>query len=163
MKFVSALVMLTLFLIAPSGDTKCDCRSVESTETTRAGGNEWVAYKDPSVYRKMAGKVRMPLPELQEDVLVEIFDNPDYLLCEWTPGNPNNCTMNASGGQRRLAACKTGKDGKFCFNDLPAGNYELRVSKDKGWSPTHVYIRIDPQDPNSTKKKPIEVSLKIGI
>jgi len=103
----------------------------------------------------------MPLHELQEDLLVEVFDNPDYLLCEWKPHNPNRCTMKPSGDQRRLAACRTGKNGEFCFDNIPAGSYELRVSKSQEWSPTHVYLTIDPQDPKSTNK-PLEVSLQIG-
>lgn len=104
----------------------------------------------------------MPLKELHDDLLVELFDQPDYLLCEWKPNNPDRCTTKPPDDQRRLAACRTGKDGKFCFDNLPAGTYELRISKSKDWSPTHVYVVVDPKDPKSTNT-PIEASLNIGI
>lgn len=162
MKVIAGLMIFAVFLVNPTRAKKCDCRAAASNETTRAGGNEWIVYKELGVHRRIEGIVRMPLPELQEEILVEVFDNPDYLLCEWKPENPNRCMMTPSGDQRRLAACRTGKDGKFCFESIPAGSYELRVSKDQGWSPTHVYLVIDPKDPKSTNK-PIKVSLRIGI
>ena len=161
MKVIVGLMIFAVLLVAPIPGKKCDCRAAASSETTRVGGNEWVVYREPAVHRRVQGVVRMPLDELQEDVLVEVFDNPDYLLCDWKPHNPNRCTMKPSGDQRRLAACRTGKNGEFCFDNLPAGSYELRVSKDQGWSPTHVYLAIDPKDSKSTNK-PIEVPLQIG-
>lgn len=161
MKIITGLIIFAVFWVAPIGGKKCDCRAVTANETTRVGGNESVVYKESRIHRRVQGVVRMPLNELQEDVLVEVFDNPDYLLCPFLPNNPNRCTMKPSGDQRRLAACITGKNGEFCFDDLPAGNYELRVSKDQGWNPTYVYLTIDPQNPKSTNK-PIEVPLQIG-
>ena len=161
MKVITGFIIFTVVWGALISVKKCGCRAAASNETTRVGGNEWVVYKEPGVHQRVKGVVRMPLPELQEDLLVEVFDKPDYLLCEWKPNNPNRCTMTPSDDQRRLAACRTGKDGEFCFDNIPAGSYELRVSKSQEWSPTHVYLVIDPKDPKSTNK-PIEVSLRIG-
>ena len=162
MKIITGLLIFAVCLVAPIKDKKCDCRAAAANETTRAGGNEWVVQQEPGVRRRIQGVVSMPLPELQEDLLVEVFDKPDYLLCEWKANNPNRCTTKPSDDQRRLAACRTGKDGKFCFDDLPAGTYELRISKNQEWSPTHIYVVVDPKNPKSTNT-PIEVSLNIGI
>lgn len=162
MKVTTGLILFAVCLVASMHAGKCDCRAVASNETTRVGGNEWVVYREPGVKRRIQGVVSMPLKELHEDLLVELFDKPDYLLCEWKPDNPDRCTTRPPDDQRRLAACRTGKDGKFCFDNLPAGTYELRISKSQEWSPTHVYVVVDPKDPKSTNT-PIEVSLNIGI
>ena len=102
----------------------------------------------------------MPLAELNDNVLVEVFDQPDYLICEWRDKNPNNCTTTPPDSQRRIAACVTGKDGAFCFSKLHAGKYELRVSKGAEWSPTHVLVTVDPGRGTS---KPIKVHLNLGF
>ena len=157
----TALVLTTLALLVP-GKPGCKCVQTAPDDTTRWGGNEWVAYKEDGVYRKIQGKVEMPLPELEEDVLVEVFDHPDYLICEWEDKNPNNCTTTPPKEQRRVAACKTEKGGEFCFNDIPAGRYELRVSKGSGWSPTHVHVTVDPNNAKPLKEK-IMVKLNLGF
>lgn len=99
--------------------------------------------------------------EKMDDALVEIFDKPDYLLCEWRPGNPNRCTADAPAGQRRVAACKTGKDGRFCFSDIPAGSYEVRVSKGSGWNVAKVYVVVEPKGRGS-KSGGIVVEMEVG-
>ena len=138
----------------------CECKSVGSSAVTRSGGNEWVAYRQKGVFKTIRGQLDMPLPELNDDVLVEVFDQPDYLVCEWRDKNPNNCTTTPPDNQRRIAACVTGKDGTFCFSNLPAGKYEVRLSKGIEWSPTHVLVQVDPKGGSST---PIEVRLNLGF
>jgi hypothetical protein len=95
------------------------------------------------------------------DALVEIFDKPDYLLCEWEPNNPRGCTTNPPAEQRRVAACRTGKDGRFCFGDIPAGKYELRVSKDGGWNVVHAYVVVDPNS-RASKDGGIVIKMTVG-
>jgi hypothetical protein len=156
------LLMVAAATLSMGRSPLCDCTRVTSKETTRLGGNEWIAYKEKGEYRRISGVVQMRLPELRENILVEIFDRPNYLLCNWRPGNPNKCSTNPPEHQRRIAACRTGKDGRFCFGYLPVGTYELRVSKDQGWSPTHVYVVVDPNSRKSAKRG-LQVSLNIGI
>jgi hypothetical protein len=81
-----------------------------------------------------------------DGALVEVFDRPDYLLCEWEEGNPRGCTIRPPAGQRRVAACVTGEGGKFCFDGLPAGRYELRASRDGQWNVLHAYVVVNPRD-----------------
>ena len=92
-----------------------------------------------------------------EGALVEVFTHPEYLLIE-TPidkrGRPN---------QRRVAACRTGADGKFCFAGLPAGKYELRSSSEDtatGWNASQVYVILNPR---SRRKKELIVEMTLGI
>lgn len=159
LKIFVGLIIAATFTIIPPVVSKCNCQP--ATETTRAGANEWVVYREPVVHKKAAGVVEFSSKILQQDLLVEIFDSPDYLMCEWRANNPNKCSATPPQDQRRLAACKTGKDGKFCFDNIPAGNYELRVSKDRSWSVTHIYLVIDPKDSKSSST-PIQVSMRPG-
>lgn len=66
-----------------------------------------------------------------DGVLVEIFDHAEQVHA--VPGPQRR-------GQRRLAACVAGKDGRFSF-DLPPGKYELRCSKE-GWNPTSLVVEV---------------------
>ncbi len=100
-------------------------------------------------YREMTGVVNSSIPEA--GVLVEVFDNPGYLLDESRRGSHPE--------QKRLRACVTGDDGSFCFRNLPSGKYELRASVSAGWDVTHVYIIIDRK---SGSKESIDVWLHIG-
>lgn len=158
-------VFLIVVVIMSSGSVasqkpSCTCKMVGSDAITRSGGNEWVAYRQTGILKLIRGNVAMPLAELSDNVLVEVFDQPDYLICEWRDKNPNNCTTTPPANQRRIAACVTGKDGAFCFSNLPAGKYELRVSKGAEWSPTHVLVTVNPGRGTS---KPIEVHLNLGF
>jgi hypothetical protein len=159
MKIIFPLIIFATLIAAPSGASKCNCEP--ATEKTRPGANEWVIYKEPLVHKKAEGVVELPTPDLKQDLLVEIFDRPDYLMCEWRANNPNKCSTIPPQDQRRLGACKTGKDGKFCFDNIPAGNYELRISKGQSWSITHVYLVIDPKDSKSSSTS-IRVSMRPG-
>ena len=73
--------------------------------------------------------------------LVEVFTHPEYLLSNdsYSRGKPE---------QRRVAACMTGTDGKFCFRGLPAGKYELRSSSNDryGWNASQVYVVVDHEE-----------------
>lgn len=157
--FLLVVVILAFGSVA-SQKPRCHCKSVDPDELTRSGGNEWVAYQQPGIFKSIRGNVAMPLRELNENVLVEVFDQPHYLICEWRDRNPNNCTTSPPDSQRRIAACVTGSDGTFCFPSLPAGQYELRVSKGAEWSPTHVLVTVDP---NRGTSKLIEVRLNLGF
>ena len=90
------------------------------------------------------------------DVLVEIFDKPDHLLASY----PQNEKLKRE--QRRIAACKTGADGRFCFQNIPKGKYEIRASVDSGWNVTHVWVLIDPHG-RQAKKEDLRLSMSLGI
>jgi hypothetical protein len=68
-----------------------------------------------------------------EDVLVELYDQPEIALTAKTSSDREK--------QKRLAACVTGKDGKFSFDPRP-GKYELRLSKHNEWRCTSIIIEV---------------------
>jgi protocatechuate 3,4-dioxygenase beta subunit len=87
--------------------------------------------------------------------LVEVFTKPEYLLSDKTydRGKPE---------QRRIAACRTNIDGKFCFLALKSGKYELRSSSNgaTGWNVSQIYVVVDAQ---KGLTKGLRVKMTLGI
>jgi len=106
-------------------------------------------------YRQLAGVVRDMNGELVSDVLVEVYDKPEYLLLQYPESEEKKEE------QHQIAACVVGAGGKFCFRDLPPGNYELRVSKAGGWNHTHVYVVIAAGKQKASKRN-LEITLYPG-
>jgi hypothetical protein len=143
-------LVLLLATIVPLSASRCSCHHPEKGDQTRCGGNEMVVEVPEKHYRELSGVIKLGSDTSQE-VLVEIFDNPEYLLHKPLPnGNPK---------QKRLRACVTSEDGSFCFRNLPSGKYELRASLSAGIDVTHVYAVVDTKNGS---KEPIEVSLHVG-
>ena len=160
MKQILLGLLLTAFVPVPVM-TQIKCRSAKATnETTRWGGNHWNAKKDEIVYKSLIGSVKMWVDDSPFDnVLVEVFDQPDYLFCERLPNNPNGCSTKPPANQRRIASCLTGKDGKFGFAGLSSGEYELRISAGVAWNVEHIYVRVDPK---KGKTKRIQIGMRVG-
>jgi hypothetical protein len=127
--------LLACALAAPSVLGDCKCHRAADDETTHFGGNETVVFVEQESHRRLEGTVHAPDDTKLGNALVEVFDHPEYLLGDkpWAD-RPQ---------QKRLAACRTAADGKFCFPNLPPEKYELRSSIDSGWDVTHVYVIVD--------------------
>jgi hypothetical protein len=150
---VSAVLLLLSVFVAPSVLGDCKCGTVKEEEITRWGGNEVVIQVEEKTYRQLSGTVQMFGDRPLKDVLVEIFDRPGYLLNRSAPFKRYDPE------QKRVAACRTSADGKFCFRDLPSGKYELRSSIDSGWNVTQLYVVVD-KKAGQTKK--IQVRMSVG-
>ena len=147
------LALITLFLvIAPAIYGDCRCRRPEKNDSTRLGGNEAIVLVLKDHFRELTGLVEAFENEPAKDVLVEVFDKPDYLV--------DNKPWADRPQQKRLKACLTSTDGRFCLRGLPSGAYELRMSKDSGWDVTHVYVVLDCK---AGKKEQIKVRMHIGV
>ena len=99
----------------------CTC-TVTTQEPTRPDEN-MIILAMTSRLRVAKGTVtdmnRQPVP----NALVEAFTDPEALTL---PTSPEAEARRAK--RRRVAACLTDSEGKFCFATLPAGKYELRSS-----------------------------------
>lgn len=152
-RLLSCSLALTLCAaIAPTVQGDCKCHKPERGEKTRQDANMPVTMKLEGQFRELKGLVQIDAERPMEDVLVEIFDKPDYLL----GGNPFADHPN----QKRLKACVTSADGKFCLRGLSSGKYEIRVSKDGGWNITYAYVELDQKHGT---KEPIEINMSIGV
>ena len=150
---VMALLTSLLTAARPSLSVDCACHKPEKGDHTRYGGNVSVVVPLEKSYRDLHGTVQMVDGRVLENALVENFDNPDYLL-KTTPQNNLKQPQ-----QKRLAACVTGPDGKFCFRHLPSGTYELRSSMKSGWNVTHVHVTVDKR---SGESEEIAVRMSLG-
>src|SRR3954452_866970 len=152
-RIVAVTLTANFLAVTPSTSTSgaCTCHKSEKGDTTHGGANEYIVVLEEESYRELQGTVRMWDDTPIENVLIEIFDNADYLLKDdsWRK-NPT---------QKRLAACLTGADGKFCFCHLPSGSYELRASLSDGWNVTHVHIAVDKR---AGHKKHAVVYMRVG-
>jgi hypothetical protein len=93
--------------------------------------------------------------EIVSGVLVEVFDHPDYLLLSYPE------RQKQKKDQRRIAACVGGSDGRFCFESLQPGKYELRFSKDGGWKHTQVYVVVVAANRKASKRG-LQISMQVG-
>ena len=148
--FILALALLACALVAPVLLGNCECHHPEKGDSTRPGANMFIVQQEEKPYRKLEGRVELYEDRPLEEVLVEVFDQPEYLLKNG--GNaPNN--------QKRLASCVTSEGGKFCFRHLPPGKYELRASSKAGVNVTHVYVVVDKR---AGQTKELVVGMSVG-
>ncbi len=147
-----AVLIIPIALQLPNG-SRCSCTS--SDESTRAGANENIIIAQRATYSRLEGVIHDVNGGVLSDVLVEVFGKPDYLLLKHPESEKKKK------GQRRLAGCVVGADGKFCFSGLPDGKYELRFSKDGGWKHTQVYVVVGPANSNASEQS-LDISMQIG-
>jgi hypothetical protein len=107
------------------------CIEEPITTMTRWGGNERIEIdmRDKPV-RDVNGIVMWLDDRPSDDSLVQVFSR-----------RPSDPRIQASADEHGvpMAACRTGADGLFAFS-LPPGEYELRVSLDKGIDVSSVLI-----------------------
>ena len=142
-------ILVTFFvltcLINPLDAQKCICHGPEPGATTRTRYFDEVSVVEKKPYKILHGVAHLAVSdEPTEDVLVELFTHP----------------KNKSEEARRIAACLTEADGRYCFSGLRKGNYELRGSREGGFEITHVYVTVDPLSTESTEK---EINLVIYL
>jgi hypothetical protein len=144
-KLFTALLILTCS-VNQLGAQDCKCITANPREITRQGYFAELSIIEKKPHKQIRGVVHHPQDDPLAGVLAEVFTYPQRLL-------KSKRTEFGLKSQRRVAACWTGASGEFCFIGIPKGAYELRLSKDGGWSTTHVYIAVNPNNRHSTKAK----------
>lgn len=97
-------ILILAVTISFQSSSECSCAKLKADEVTKRG---WMSVVLPSKSVKIIqGKVVDPNETPRVDAFVEVFDK-----------------------RGRVAGCKVGADGKFCFSDISSGKYELRVSQ----------------------------------
>jgi hypothetical protein len=130
-----------------SSKRSCKCSPAAASDQTN-WGNGNVIIKKEQLFKSLRGTI-IAAGDLKPlaGVLVEVYDKPEGLLMDFRERESRKAK------QRRIAACITGADGQFCFDNIPFGKYELRSSKPIEWNPTSVYVVVDPKNPRSVRSK----------
>lgn len=97
------------------------------------GANETIEIRG-LVVDKLSGTVVYPDDALAKDSVVELYDLP--------PDRPDIGVNEIMGGRTRRTACVTGPDGRFCFSDVPAGEYLLRAGTRQPHGMNELYMRV---------------------
>ena len=144
--FIMAVTLLMLLSSTPS-HRGCECEKVDDSEKTWWGhmANEQA---EESPRKHIQGKVVAPNEDPVEGALVEVFND---------DGSNRNPT---SQKQQRVAACKVGEKGKFCFDGLKPGKYILAVGS-RGFNITFFSVTLDPGHKKSSNKS-LTVELQLG-
>jgi hypothetical protein len=158
MRIIAILLVFTSLEVFTSGNT-CNCRKPITGETTHWGNSDVIVQED-KIFKSIRGVVQRPDGSPMPDTLVEIYNRPEGLLLDWRERKERDSR------QHRIAACKTGDDGNFCFVNIPPGKYELRSRKPTekccGWDTTRAYIILNPRKRNSTSAE-IETLMNLSI
>jgi hypothetical protein len=126
---------------------ECRCAPAADDDVTRWGGNEVVVGKAEKSYKRLSGEVTYGTTESASGALVELYTHPEHLFLKY----PENVKKRKR--QRRVAACVTGEDGRYCLGFIEAGKYELRVSKGPGFNVTQMYVEVDPLGVESAEEE----------
>lgn len=146
------LIFLMLFVLHP--EKQCSCKKVESWEKAE-GGWMYPPVIEKKALKSIRGEVHNANGHPLTDVFVEVFDNPSARLERGVgPGD-------LAKKQKRIAACKTVEDGRFCFANIPSGRYELRYTKDASYETKSVIVTIGKNNQGGSKKE-ISVSLEVS-
>jgi len=152
MKFVAA-VLLFANLGLPLSQPSCKCKKARKDQTTYISSTH--VELDERRLRKIEGQAVTYGDSPIEGALVEVFTRPEFT---------SKLAIGAAERERkqkRVAACITGEDGSFCFPSIPAGRYELRISK-REWEFATGVIIVDPKKRRSNDDK-VRVFLTLAI
>lgn len=146
-----AMTVLSLVLLAGSTyGQDCKCVLGNTDDITLWGLHANIVVDRVDHVKSFSGVVSKgePLPE----TLVEVFSDGEIIAMDNSPD-----VSWRKKNQMRVAACRTGEDGEFCFDYLDPGAYELRISK-AGFETISFIIDYDPRNTRLTDKK-IEVEM----
>ena len=141
----AATLILLLFLVLHP-EKQCSCKKVESWEKAE-GGWMYPPVIEKKTLKSIYGQVHNANGEPLAGVFVQVFDNPSARLERGV--GPADLAKK----QKRVAACKTVEDGRFCFANVPSGRYELRYTKDASYETKSVIVTIGHNSHGSSKKE----------
>lgn len=130
----------------------CRCSPVPETQYTFPHHEVGVVEEGKPVAAARGVVVNLGDDDPLGGVLVEVFDHPEVTLAK------ARASYTGAPRQHRVAACLTGKDGRFQFQ-LPPGRYEIRCSKAGGWRCTSLAVEVKRKN---GAKKDLRIILSVG-
>ena len=167
MKIKLSFVLIIIIALPPSSFTlaqtvvnsnsiknkpRCKCTPAKANETP-VGANEIVEINGGKV-KQLKGYVTDLNGDYINGVIVEVFD--------YKNADKDKSLYNIANSRKRRAACWVSKDGRFCFSNLPRGDYLLRVGTiGGGFNYGLVKVTLSPKEKDSSDKE-IEILLTVG-
>ena len=145
------LLLVGLFAQGPQTVRVAECTVAQSSDRTNWGATMSFR-REPDPLKQIQGVVFTGAIELGANVLVELFDKPDA----WDTWDFRH---GEAPPQDRLAACFTSRKGRFRFEGVRDGRYELRVSAVLGFDSQSVILEVRKTKGRNT---PLEVHLPVG-
>jgi hypothetical protein len=148
------LILVTSF-VATFQQPGCLCSKIAEGEKTYWGNS----IREPDIEKDKLKLIRGVVKGGNDPLsgaLVEVFDNPDARINR----EPGSDVRDLERKQKRVAACKTGEDGQFCFSDIPAGRYELRISHKAAFDFESIIITVASK---GGSRKRLQVALSPSI
>ncbi len=136
-------ILLTQFPSSAFSQKRCECKA---TDRFGYGGHETITFEEKRIYQGLEGMVMDASASPLQNAVVEVFPVPDKI-------GPNNA-------KRRVTACLTGTDGRFCFPHFKAGKYRVSVSAE-GFKVTDVILTVDASHWRS-RRKGLDIILQVG-
>ncbi|MFL6231055.1 MAG: carboxypeptidase-like regulatory domain-containing protein [Pyrinomonadaceae bacterium] len=96
---------------------KCQCQSALEDDYPH-GANEEIEIRGGTV-KSIRGKVIYPNGEPKEGAVVEVYS--------YASSDKNLRPYELVREKKRIAACLTDENGRFCFTGLPSGKYVVRA------------------------------------
>src|ERR1044072_3477662 len=130
---MSKLIVVLALLVTSTVTTStgsCGCEKVDASEKTW-WGHIANAGAEELPLKRIQGKVVAPNEEPVEGALFEVFTN------DGSTGTPT------SQKEQRVAACRVGEKGKFCFDGLKPGKYILAIGR-QAFNITFFSVTLDP-------------------
>ena len=147
------MMMLAVFNLAHGSPWPAGCQCKNDPTLPRGwGGHMTNVLSERATLKGLEGVITDRTGAALGGALVEVFDRPE--------ASPHHDGRRAGVEQRRVAACLAGAGGKFRFDHIPPGKYEVRIHA-KGFNPTSIFLELSPRRRRSVKKV-IEVEMDVG-
>ena len=130
----TTIILILIAAVSYQSGTDCLCTKLEKGETTKTGWQHIILPERPPV-SLLQGRVVDPNGEPLADAFVELFNQ-----------------------GKRVAGCKVGADGRFCFPAISSGKFELRVSQ-SGFDTVSMAVRVNRK---IKKSENLEVALPVS-
>lgn len=152
----ACLLLLIFVTMLPAQERNCNCRPASAEEVPH-GANEVIEIRGKTV-KRIQGVVSYTTGEPVNAAVVELYD------CKGI--TKDRSAYDIARERERLAACKTGTDGAFCFQGLPSGRYVLRAGtgKQEGRQEMYMTVSLDRHLWSRWLRtgKSIELTLRVG-
>jgi hypothetical protein len=132
--FLSGIVLALITGSLPA--RRCVCQKAGEHDRPH-GANEVVEYAEKTV-KSIKGRIVYSHDDSPADeVVVEIYE---------IPMDKKLKTHEIALQHERRAACVTSRDGSFCFDDLPSGNYLVKAgtcNANAGMNEVYIRVKLD--------------------